>query len=273
MRAAWWWIDRWRKSTAYTDMTLSEQGAYRNLLDELWLRDGLLPADERILAKISGGPFEWGEVREAVLAHFVRVDDGYRNETHDQVMADSQYRAEKQKRYRDKRKNVTGNVTQSPSPSPSPSKDKDQTPTENDNDPVRSRPAKRTRKRISYPPDFERFWNAYTPRKRVGKGIAFDEWTIDRKGLGAPSEFVDAVVEGAKRHAAEVERTCPETDKILHPCRFLKYRRWEDEPAPAGGNGKAEPREDREAEYPGIHDGEDVMDYHRRIRRERMESR
>ena len=24
MRAAWWWIDRWRKSTAYTDMTAEE---------------------------------------------------------------------------------------------------------------------------------------------------------------------------------------------------------------------------------------------------------
>ena len=43
MRAAWWWIDRWRKSTAYTDMTAEEQGVYRNLLDELWLRDGVLP--------------------------------------------------------------------------------------------------------------------------------------------------------------------------------------------------------------------------------------
>jgi uncharacterized protein YdaU (DUF1376 family) len=89
MRAAWWWIDRWRKSTAYTDMTLAEQGAYRNLLDELWLRGGVLPSDERILAKISGDALEWPKVRKRVMEHFELKDDGYHNQTHDEVMAKS----------------------------------------------------------------------------------------------------------------------------------------------------------------------------------------
>lgn len=87
MRAAWWWIDRWRKSTAYTDMTLAEMGAYRNLLDELWLRDGLLPDDDRILGKIAGSQEEWPLVRDAVLKHFVRENGGWRNPTHDEVSA------------------------------------------------------------------------------------------------------------------------------------------------------------------------------------------
>src|SRR5438128_1010782 len=87
MRAATWWIDRWRKSTAYTDMTLAEQAAYRNLLDELWLRNGALPNEDRVLAKISGGPFEWASVRDRVLARFILTPDGWRNETHDQVIA------------------------------------------------------------------------------------------------------------------------------------------------------------------------------------------
>jgi uncharacterized protein YdaU (DUF1376 family) len=88
-RAGWWWIDRWRKSTAYTDMTLAEQGAYRNLLDELWLRGGLLPNDERILAKISGDALSWPSVREAVMCRFEVTADGrsLRNETHDEVAA------------------------------------------------------------------------------------------------------------------------------------------------------------------------------------------
>lgn len=119
MRAAWWWIDRWRKSTAYTDMTLAEQGAYRNLLDELWTRDGLLPNDERILGRASGDPVEWPAVRDKVMAHFILSDGGWRNETHDQIAKESRYRADKQKRYRERKGNVTGNVTQSPSPSPS----------------------------------------------------------------------------------------------------------------------------------------------------------
>lgn len=86
-RGAFWWIDRWRKSTAYTDMTLAEQAAYRNLLDELWLRDGVLPADERILAKVCGDALSWPEVRKAVMARFVLTPEGYRNETHDEVAA------------------------------------------------------------------------------------------------------------------------------------------------------------------------------------------
>src|SRR5512139_3891647 len=89
MRAAWWWIDRWRKSTAYSDLTLEEQGAYRNLLDELWLRGGLLPNNERILAKICGDALAWPRVRAAVIARFTLTPDGWRHETHDEVAAQS----------------------------------------------------------------------------------------------------------------------------------------------------------------------------------------
>lgn len=124
MKASWWWIDRWRKSTAYTDMTLAEQGAYRNLLDELWLRDGLLPVDERILGKVSGDAVEWPNVRVKVLSRFRLTPDGWRNDTHDDIAAESRRLAEKQKRYRSRAGNVAGNVTgdvtRSPSPSPSP---------------------------------------------------------------------------------------------------------------------------------------------------------
>lgn len=88
-RAAWWWIDRWRKSTAYTDMTLEEQGAYRNLIDELWLRGGVLPNDDRILAKICGDALAWARVREVVLRRFVLTAEGWRNPTHDEVAAGS----------------------------------------------------------------------------------------------------------------------------------------------------------------------------------------
>jgi len=87
MRGSFWWIDRWRKSTAYTDLTLEEQGAYRNLLDELWLREGPLPDDDRILAKISGDATKWRKVKKAVLSHFYLTPDGWCNKTHDEVFA------------------------------------------------------------------------------------------------------------------------------------------------------------------------------------------
>jgi uncharacterized protein YdaU (DUF1376 family) len=70
-------------------MTLAEQGAYRNLLDELWLRGTRLPLDDRILAKISGDALEWPKVRSAVMARFYKDEDGYGHETHDAVQSQS----------------------------------------------------------------------------------------------------------------------------------------------------------------------------------------
>lgn len=135
MMALWWWIDRWRKSTAYTDMTLEEQGAYRNLLDEATLRGGPLPNDERILAKASGDALAWKRVRNNVLARFSLTPDGWRNNTLDEVITESTRRADKQRRYRNKEGNLVGNdagngqgndignPARPPDPDPSPSPD------------------------------------------------------------------------------------------------------------------------------------------------------
>lgn len=109
MIALWWWIDRWRKSTAYTDLTLEEQGAYRNLIDEATLRGGAIPNDERILAKACGDALKWRRVRPAVLARFDLREDGWRNNTLDEVIRESHRRAEKQRRYRNKHGNGGGN--------------------------------------------------------------------------------------------------------------------------------------------------------------------
>lgn len=136
--ALMWWIDRWRKSTAYTDMTLEEQAAYRNLLDEATLRGGLVPLDERILARACGDALAWDRVRGPVLARFERTPEGYRNATLDKVLRETQLRVEKQQRWRDRQKaggnargnaggnangNDRGNETGSPDPDPDPDLD------------------------------------------------------------------------------------------------------------------------------------------------------
>ena len=109
-----WWIDRWRKSTAWTGMTLEEQGAYRNLLDEAWLRGGAIPNDPRVLAQASGDPKRWAKVRAKVLAKFYVIQNEYRHETIDDLMARAQKGAQKQQvyreRYRGQTRNVTGNT-------------------------------------------------------------------------------------------------------------------------------------------------------------------
>jgi uncharacterized protein YdaU (DUF1376 family) len=96
----YWWIDRWRKSTAFIDMTLEQQGAYRNLLDEASLRGGAIPDNEDILAKACGDPRRWRALRDVILARFTLTDDGWRNDTLDNVLRETERRASKQRSYR-----------------------------------------------------------------------------------------------------------------------------------------------------------------------------
>jgi len=107
VRALYWWIDRWRKSTAYTDMSLEEQAAYRNLLDEAALRGGALPFNERALAKASGDATRWHKVRKVVMNRFTKHDDGWHNETLDQVLKETHSRAERARHARAGRRDAT----------------------------------------------------------------------------------------------------------------------------------------------------------------------
>ncbi len=96
-----WWIDRWRTSAAFRDMTLEEQGAYRNLLDEAYLNGGLLPNDDRVLANACGDALRWPAVRDRVLAKFTLTAAGWQNPTLTKVLHRSKARAIRQQRYRD----------------------------------------------------------------------------------------------------------------------------------------------------------------------------
>lgn len=109
MTGLWWWIDRWRKSTAFTDLTLEAQGAYRNLIDEATLRGGGLPNDERILAKVCGDQLAWPHLRDLLLARFeLKADGCWHHDTLDQVLREGKRRAKKQSEWR-KRKKAAGN--------------------------------------------------------------------------------------------------------------------------------------------------------------------
>lgn len=109
LRGLTWWIDRWRKSSAFMHMTLEEQGAYRNLLDEAQLRGGALPTDERVLAKACGDALRWRFVRPAVMQHFEQRADGWHNDTLDVLLSQAVKRAAKQQAYRDRQRNANGN--------------------------------------------------------------------------------------------------------------------------------------------------------------------
>ena len=103
LMAMYWWIDRWRKSSAFMDLTLEEQGAYRNLLEESWLRGGELPNRERLLAKASGDAMRWPKLRANVMKHFQLVERrAWTNPTLIEVLHQSTRRAKNQRAYRER---------------------------------------------------------------------------------------------------------------------------------------------------------------------------
>ena len=131
MRGAWWWIDRWRKSNEFNDLTAEQQGLYRNLLDELWLReDHAIPDDQRILARVSGDHEAWERSGPRVLECMTKTKAGWTHPTAVEVIEQSKRRAENQRRYRQRRDNKTDNEPDSPSPSPSPDPEEDIGPTD-----------------------------------------------------------------------------------------------------------------------------------------------
>lgn len=88
MRGAFWWIDRWRKSTAYICMSLEQQGLYRNLLDAVWLFDGRpIPNEEKALITASGGDAKaWKRSGATVLRWMRLVEGGWVNDTATEVI-------------------------------------------------------------------------------------------------------------------------------------------------------------------------------------------
>lgn len=111
MRAAMWWIDRWRQSDAFARMTAEEQGLYRNLCDEVVLRaDGVIPDDPRILAKASGDHEAWARSGESVLKSMKKVRGGWTNPTALEVKNESERRSRKQRDYRNRTGNASGNA-------------------------------------------------------------------------------------------------------------------------------------------------------------------
>lgn len=109
MRGVFWWVDRWRNSAAYVDMTAEEQALFRNLNDEVWLReDHVIP--ESSLARASGFPDLWPRLGERVLKFMKKVDGGWTIDDSLQVIRESEFRAERQRRYRNSKRNADRNA-------------------------------------------------------------------------------------------------------------------------------------------------------------------
>ena len=60
--------------------TAEMHGVYRLLLDECWMREGLLPDDDRKLAKLALiTPAKWLKIKPEIMAFFTWTPDGWRH--------------------------------------------------------------------------------------------------------------------------------------------------------------------------------------------------
>jgi uncharacterized protein YdaU (DUF1376 family) len=120
-----WSVQRWRQSDAYIDFDLAEQGAYRNLLDEAWKRGGYIPDDDAVLARASGGPLQWPELRARVMGKFVLSENGWSNATTLEAISSTVQGeevgattgAERTARWRSRRRDALSVTPVTPSPS------------------------------------------------------------------------------------------------------------------------------------------------------------
>ena len=75
------YVDDWLTSEAVSDFTLEQRGAYLELLLRQWKSpDGMLPKDERSLARMSGLGRQWRKLGRPIIARcFVKRRDGLVN--------------------------------------------------------------------------------------------------------------------------------------------------------------------------------------------------
>lgn len=239
-----WWVDRWRRSTAHIDMTLEEQGAYRNLLDEAAQRGGAIPNDEEALAKACGDPRAWRRVREKVLRKFYRCEEGLRNETLDGVLEKSRRQSDKQHRYRNRYSNDDGNDLDTNQGT------KDGNDHINDHRPLIDPDPDLSTKTTGVPRSgqrtrFDRFWAAY-PRK-IAKDAAWREWQRLSPSEARTAEMILAIT----RQCQTPQWQRDNGQYIPHPRTWLHQGRWQDEPDVVGlsVDGRAVPGADETAAY------------------------
>lgn len=73
LRAEWFWVDRWDASSAAL-LTMEQQGVYRTMLSQAWLRGARLPNDEQAIQRaIRCSREEWERSWPAVRGYW-RVD-------------------------------------------------------------------------------------------------------------------------------------------------------------------------------------------------------
>ena len=237
------WTSDWLGSMKRRSMTLSETGAYINLLCTAWESgDYGLPDDDLKLAKLSDANGEWDSVREAVRGCFFEKGGRlYNQKLLDQAAYEEKQREngrkggiEKAKRWRNSSEHPSQNVAKvvPPLPLPLPLPVPDPDPKVKRKTLVRQTPPNVHVSEIG----FQEFWLAYPPRRKTKKAACLKKWVAKKC-----SENTIAVMQGLAHCKASADWQKADNDGpgafVPAPLVWLGNECWTDQMAPANGNG------------------------------------
>lgn len=212
-------------------LTTEQHGAYLLLIMDYW-KNGALPDNDAILAQITRlSPDAWS-MHRAVLEHFFTVENGEwkhkrieremnaardkKQKASEKAKAAAQARWEKEADQQAKQeqsgeqcsKHATSNTQamheECPSPSPSPSPLQTPAPSEKKSPQAAGSGEPGTKKKNTYPEEFERAWKAYPKRNGDNpKRSAHQAWAARVKSGADP----EAIIAGVQRYARWVDAT------------------------------------------------------------------
>lgn len=192
-------------------LTPMEDLAYRRLLDLYYTREGSLPPDTKVVARLLGLTDYHTEVESVLCEFFLQNEDGW---THTRCDAELAKMHAKQENARASVAKRTG-VTQAP-------RERDASAIEASSTNTNTNTNKETRTSPSAP-GFEEFWSAY-PR-RVGKDAALKAFAKRKPDEGLLDRMLCAI---KAQNASEAWRK-DAGQFIPHPSTWLNEGRWQDE--------------------------------------------
>lgn len=106
-----------------------------------------------------------------------------------------------------------------------------------------------------YTPEFESFWTAYHPNRRIGKRVAWRKWQAAIKN----GEDAELIISCAANYTAICQKKRTEAQYVLHPSTFLNKERYKDYLEGGAGVGEHQGRD--EGIQPGGYQEESEFDF------------
>lgn len=210
-------------------LVAAEHGAYLLLIMHYW-RTGGLPDDDGQLARITRcSAREWAKIRPIIAAFFL---DGWRHKRIDAEIEKAEQAYERRAKAGQRGGKAKSENKQSSSNATAMHKQLELEP-ESSNEDIEPDGSCTKRSRISYPDDFEQFWQEYPTDPLMSKKQALAAW----KRLGEEDrEAARAAIQAFRSHC----RSNPDY-RPVHAERFLSQRRFDGFGAAPPGSARIDP--------------------------------